>query len=159
PAGAAVEYQPRLLGFAEVTFVIDKRAGREHREAVRLLARPAAAGHPTAWDRAEPLADALADGPLPSAAWEGVPEGVDTGRKLKALEKAFAAHLAGTQKLSLYENRTLGLVSEPGEALPSFRARCREAAAAQKEQALRLEKAKFQPKFEALGMKVPGDEE
>jgi hypothetical protein len=159
PESAAVEYQPRLLGFAEVTFVLDKRAGREHRELVRLLAKSAGAGRPTAWDRAEPVDDRLADGPLPNATWEGVPDGLDTGRKLKAQEKAFADYLAATRKLNLYENRTLGQMSTPGEALTAFRARCRDAAAEQREQALALEKAKFRPRFEGLGMKVPGDEE
>src|SRR5262249_37190523 len=120
PAGAAGGDPPRLPRVAGGTFGLRKPARRGPRQGLRLLARPAAAGPPTGWDRAEPVADALADGPLPNATWEGVPEGLDTGRKLKALEKAFADYLAGAQKLNLFENRTLGLVSEPDEPLPSF---------------------------------------
>ena len=39
---------------------------------------------------------------------------MDTGRKLKALEKAFADHLYTTHKLSLWENRTLGPAQSAG---------------------------------------------
>ena len=110
PVGAAIEYQPRVLGFANVVYVVDKRKGAEHTEAVRLLAQPAAAGHPTAWETAEPYAGTLPETTAaePNARWAGVPESLDTGRKLKALEKAFAEHLYTTRKLSLWENRAWG---------------------------------------------------
>jgi hypothetical protein len=159
PAAAELEYQPRLLGFAEVVFTIDKRKGKEHTDAVRLLARPAAGGHPVGWDTAEPYAGALSPTPPePNARWGGAPESADTGRKIKALEKAFADHLYATRKLSLWENRTLELVSEPGEAQAAFRERCRAAARQAAEQALAVEKAKFRPKFEALGLKLPDEQ-
>jgi hypothetical protein len=83
---------------------------------------------------------------------------LDTSRKLKALEKAFAEYLYNTQKLALLENRTLGLVSQPGETPESFRERCRSAAAEGAAQALALEKAKFTPKFAALGLSLPADD-
>ena len=86
-----------------------------------------------------------------------MPDSLDTGRKLKALEKAFGEYVYSTRKLSLFQNRTLGLVSEPGESLDSFRERCRRAAAAEAAQALAMEKAKFTPRFQALGMSVPED--
>ena len=86
----------------------------------------------------------------PNARWAGVPESLDTGRKVKALEKAFVEHLYTTRKLSLWENRTLGLLSTPGETEAAFRGRCRAAADVEKKQALEMEKVKFRPKFEAL---------
>ena len=58
---------------------------------------------------------------------------MDTGRKLKALEKAFADHLYATHKLPLWENRTLGLLSRPGESEADFR-KCCDAAARQEAQ-------------------------
>ena len=58
----------------------------------------------------------------PNAQWAGVPESLDTGRKVKSLEKAFAEHLYTTRKLSLWENRTLGMLSTPGESEAAFRA-------------------------------------
>ncbi len=150
-----LEYQPRVLGVAEVVFLVDKRKGVEHTQPFRLLGRPPVAGHPIDWDSAEPAPTDLASGPASGARWAGVPDTLDTGRKLKALEKAFADWLYSTQKLSLFENRALGLVSAPGEGLTAFRGRCRLAAVEQAEKALAMEKVKFAPKFEALGMALP----
>jgi hypothetical protein len=158
PRGAPrgeMEYRARVLGATEVTFVIDKRKGVQHTQTLRLLAVPAEAGHPVDWDHAEPAPEALANGPAPQARWAGVPSALDTGRKLKALEKAFADWVYGAQKLSLFENRTLDLISAPGETPTAFRDRCRAAAVRQAEKALEMEKVKFTPKFEALGMKLP----
>jgi hypothetical protein len=88
-----------------------------------------------------------------------VPEALDTGRKLKTLERAFADFLYSNEKLSLFENRSLGLVSEPGETASSFRDRCRLAAVREVEQALQMEKVKFAPKFKALDAELPGEHE
>jgi hypothetical protein len=158
PRGALTEYQPKVLGVAEVTFVVDRRKGKEHLERLPRLADPPAAGRPVAWEGAEPFAlDALTPGPQANARWKEVPESLNTGRKLKALEKAFADFLYSTRKLPLLENRSLGLVSEVGESEGAFRERCRQAAAEEARQALEMERAKFAPRFEALGMKLPAD--
>jgi hypothetical protein len=82
---------------------------------------------------------------------------VDTGRKLKGLQRAFVDHLYSTQRLSLLQNRELELVSEPGESAAAFRGRCQAAALKEAEQAVELTKAKFGPKFEALGAELPAD--
>lgn len=158
PAQPGAAYKAKLLGFAEVVFVLDKRKGQEHRTAVRLLAQAPPAGHPVEWERADSIGETLAPGPVPRARWDGVPDALDTGRKLKTLEKAFAEHLYSTQKLSLFENRSLALMSHPGETLEAFRDRCRSAAAAGARQALDLEKAKFAPRFAALDLSLPPDE-
>jgi hypothetical protein len=157
PAGAEVEYQPRVLGFAEVAFVIDRRTGKEHKESLRLLARPPEPGQPVDWARAEAVEQSPGHRPEPGARWLDVPESLDTGRKLKALENAFADYLHGAQKLALHENRTLGLVREPGEALGEFLRRCRAAAEQERDKALELERAKFRPKFQALGAELPAE--
>ena len=68
------------------------------------------------------------DAPEPSAGWAPVPESVNGARKLKALEKAFAEYLYGNARLRLFENRKLGLVSQPQEDLLAFGQRCRDAA-------------------------------
>ncbi len=154
PANAAVEYQPFVLGYAEVTFVVNKRQGAEHTQTMALLAPPAPAGSLVAWETAQPIPAQLATTPLPDARWASVPATLDTGRKLKALEKAFADYLYGSQRLSLYENRTLGLTSTPTETLAVFQERCREAAKVEMQQALEMEKVKFTPKFEALDMDI-----
>jgi hypothetical protein len=157
PAGAEVVYYPYVLGVAEVLFVMDKRTGKEHRRTLRRLAEAAPAGHPVAWDKGRPIRDDLAAAPEANAAWGEVPEALDTGKKLKALERAFIEFLYAAQKLALFENRTLGLVGEPGEGEQDFRKRCEAAAEQEKQKALEMERVKFAPKFEALEA-TAGDE-
>jgi hypothetical protein len=147
--GQELEYQPWLLGFAEVVFQIDKRAGTEHKIQVRLLARAPGVGHPVDWDKAIAVAFEPALRPEPRALWAAVPESLDTGRKLKALEKAFNEHLYGTQKVQLWENRELELVSLPGEMLQAFKERCAKKSEEERDEALNLERVKFKPKIEA----------
>jgi hypothetical protein len=156
-ANAEIQYRPGVLGFAEVTFLIDKRKGSEFRQAEYLLAEPAAPGHPLSWENAERIPDQLAAKPLAKARWDHVPESLDTGRKLKSLEKAFADYLYSTRKLELFQNRALELVSAPGESRDSFQKRCREAAQTHARQALEMERVKFKPKFDALGEDMPED--
>jgi hypothetical protein len=147
--GHELEYQPWLLGIAEVVFLIDKRAGSEHKLTLRLLARAPEPGHPVDWGKAMAIPIDPAPRPEPNARWASVPESMDTGKKLKALEKAFGEHLYATQKLPLFENRELELISQPGEAQEAFRARCRKAAQVRRDQDLEMERVKWAPKLEA----------
>jgi hypothetical protein len=147
--GQELEYRPWVLGFAELVFPIDKRAGTEHRIVVRLLAQAPASGHPVDWERAMVLPVEPAARPQPQARWGAVPETLDTGRKIKVLEKAFGEHLYSTQKISLFENRDLELVSGPGDSLEAFRGRCRRVAQQKLKEAQELEMVKFKPKIEA----------
>jgi hypothetical protein len=147
--GQVLEYQPWVLGFAEVVFQYDRRSGAEHRETLRLLARAPAAGAPVDWAKALALPMEPASAHQAGARWAAVPETIDTGRKLKALEKAFAEHLVGARKLALFENRELEMVSRPGETRDAFLLRCRVEATRQRDEAVRLEEVKFAPKLEA----------
>jgi hypothetical protein len=157
PPGGRLEYRARLLGFAEVVFLTDRRRGVEHRQQYRLLAAAPAAGHPADWAAAEAVGAALVQ-PEPGARWAGAPDTLDTGRKLRALEKAFAEYLASTLKLALFQNTDLQLVSEPGEGRAAFQERCRAAARRVAEDALAVEKAKFAPRFAALDARLPDDQ-
>jgi hypothetical protein len=143
PARGPLEYQPRVLGAAEVAFLVDKSSREEYTQTFRLLAEPPVSGHRIDWESAAPVSQDLVPGPGPGAHWAGVPDALDTGRKLKAMEKAFAEWLYNTKKVSLVENRTLGLVSAPGEARSAFQGRCRLAAVEQAKKALAMEKVKL----------------
>jgi hypothetical protein len=154
PAGHELEYQPWVLGFAEVVFPIDKRKGTEHRTTVRLLARPPQLGHPVDWDKAMPIKIEPASRPDSPARWASVPETLDTGRKLAALEKMFADYLYATQRISLFENLALEMLSLPGEPLETFKRRCRLAADNCCREGQELEKVKFAPKIEAAKWSV-----
>ena len=156
--GQELEYQPWLLGFAEVVIQVDKRTGTEHKVHLRLVARAPEVGHPVDWEKAIPIGEP-APRPEPNARWAAVPESVDTGRKLKALEKAFAEYVYGTQKLSLFENRKLELTSVPGESQEAFKRRCQQKSNQECLQAQDLEKVKFAPKIEAAKHATKGAED
>jgi hypothetical protein len=146
---------PWVLGFGEVTITLDKKTGKEHNLAVKLLAPPPAAGFPVDWTRSREFTGDVATTPPSGVHWAPVPEALDSARKIKALEKGFSDHLYGALRLSLFENEALDLVSEPEEGEEAFRARCREAAHAKADEALAMEQAKFRPKFAALDMGLP----
>jgi hypothetical protein len=147
--GQEVEYQPWVLGFGGMVFQTNPRTGKEHKVNVRLLAKTPDAGHPVDWNKAMSIGIDPAAKPEPRARWGAVPETLDTARKLKALEKAFTEHLYSSQKLSLFEDRELEMVSEVGETLEAFRRRCKQHADQESRQAQDLEKVKFAPKIEA----------
>jgi Helicase HerA, central domain len=154
-AGMELEYRPMVLGFAEVVFVVDKRKGKEHILPFRLLAEPTAAGHPLLWEKAIAVGEHLEGSPSAAGRWGGVSDALDTGKKFKTMEKAFGDYLYSTRKLSLFVNRGLELISEPGESLEAFQLRCRQAAEKEARQALEMEQVKFRPKFEALDAELP----
>src|SRR5262249_38283286 len=74
--------------------------------------------------------------------------------KLKGLEKAFADFLYGNEKLALWENATLGLISEPEESKETFLERCRKAAEAAADTALAEEKVRYEPRFKKLNAEL-----
>jgi Helicase HerA, central domain len=153
--GMDLEYRPMVLGFGEVVFVVNKRKGQEHIQPIHLLAEPAAAGHPLAWEKAISVGEKLEASPSVTGRWGGVSDALDTGKKFKTLEKAFADYLYSTLKLSLFENRALEMISEPGETEEAFKQRCRQEAEQKARQALEMEQVKFRPKFEALDATLP----
>ena len=67
-------------------------------------------------------------------------------------------HLYSTQKLSLFENRALELVSEPGESEEAFRERCRQAAEERRTPGAGDGEGQVRPKFEALDADLPADD-
>jgi hypothetical protein len=154
PAGAQLLYQARLLGSGEVTF-LDKRRGIQHRLVYHRLAKPPAVGQPVRWLEAEQVSETAAPGPQAGGHWTEVPEAFQTAKKIKALEKSYADFLYDNAKITIRENSKLGLVGKPGEDLLAFRERCRAAAWQEAEKTLAAEMSKYQPRFEALGSKVP----
>jgi Helicase HerA, central domain len=157
PTGAEIEYCPYALGFADVVFLIDRKAGREHRQTFRRLASAPAPGYPIEWERSAPCGIDPVGTPLPGAVWAAVPESLDTGRKLKTLEKAFADFVYGNEKLALFTNRELELTSEVGESEAQFRQRCRAAAEQGRLRAIEIEQEKFRPRFRNFDTELPED--
>ncbi|MBV9124775.1 MAG: ATP-binding protein, partial [Planctomycetes bacterium] len=147
-------YVPRLLGFAEVLFA-DRRKNLEHRRLYHLLAEVPPTGQAVNWAAAEVIGANLGSTPEARARRKEVPEELNAPRKLKALERVFVSYLYGNARLALFTNRTLNLVSTPGEDLAAFRARCRATARAEAARAVAVEKPKYSARFEALHSRLP----
>ncbi|MCI0462175.1 MAG: DUF87 domain-containing protein [Gemmataceae bacterium] len=158
PSGAlALVYQPRVLGMADVTF-FDKRRGVSHRQTYRLLALPPDSGQALTWHTAERLSSEPANSPESGARWTEVPDSVNTAKKLKPLEKSLGEFLYTDARLGLLENAKLGLIGQPGEDVVAFQARCRAAAQQEADKAVAAERLRYQPKFDALGVKMPEEQ-
>ncbi len=153
PTGAALVYQLRLLGVAEVLFV-DKKRGLSPKQTHRLLVEIPENGQVN-WFTSERMTVNPAPGPLSPAQWTPVSDAVNTARKLKALAKVFSDYLYNSARLLLRENAKLELLSQPGEDAQAFQQRCRAAAAAKADVEMAQEKNRYAPKFAALGAKVP----
>src|SRR5262249_18315812 len=126
-----------------------------HRQTYRLLALPPEAGGTVNWATAQRVAGEPGTTPQPGATWGAVPESLNTSRKLKPLQKPLEDFLYNDARLVLLENAKLGLVGLPGEDVVAFRERCRTAARQEAEKGIAAERLKYQPKFEALGAKIP----
>jgi hypothetical protein len=148
-AGGSVVYQPRLLGAAEVVFA-DRRKGVEHRKTYRLLADPPADGQPVTWGTAQPVGEGLAPAPEAGAQWADVPPALNTAKKIKPLERAFAGYLQANARLTVYRNRKLGVTGTPEDDLAAFRETCRTLARQKAQEEIETEKVKLAAKKTAL---------
>jgi hypothetical protein len=155
-ARAELVYQPHLLGFAQILFT-DKRKGLEQTQAYRLLARPPQLGHPLDWQTATTLSEVLAPGPEVHALWQGVPDGLNTAKKLKALERTLVDHYFRNTKLVMLFHETLKLTAMPEESEDAFHERCRAVARQEGERAMAAERAKFASKLQTPANPTPAE--
>jgi hypothetical protein len=155
PAHAAMlVYEARVLGMAEVTF-IEKRRNVTIRQAFHLLVSPPTPGLALGWHLAEKIEPHFAAGPAAAARWGELPDSLNSARKLKSFEKSLANYLYDDARLTLFDNARLGSMGEPGEDLLAFRERCRNSARREAEALLAAEKLVYEPRFHALGARLP----
>ncbi len=127
PIRKMLVYHARLFGFAEVSFV-DRKRNLQYRRPYRFLAEPPRPYQNVVWEQDESLNPEEWTTPVSGAEWSELPSGWDTPRKLKPLKKELSDMLYHHARLSLVENVTLGLTSEPGEDVHSFLARAQQRA-------------------------------
>jgi hypothetical protein len=155
-AGGAGElvYAPRVAGFAEVT-LSDRGRSAERVLTFRLLAGAPEPGRSLDWAGAEAIPDALNSAPTPGqgATWQDVPATLNDPRKLKGLERSLLKHVYESAELALYQNRSLGLVSEPDEEPEAFARRCKEVARRRAEPEVEKLRAEHQPALDELSAK------
>ena len=149
--GQELEYQPWVLGFAEVVFQIDRADGHAStRCRLRLLAQAPEPGHPVDWDKA--MAIGIEPAPRPEAQRAlGGGAGVDGhGKEAQgAGEGVRRAPLQHAEDFAVREPRTgTGEHSGRGAGGASAR-RCRQKAAAAEQTGAGTGGGQVQPKIEA----------
>ena len=156
PAGAALVYEPMLLGAASVRFA-DRKAGVDQARDVVVLTRVGAGAVAASWDEAQEAAIALDDleaGPAEGAGFADLPAAAARGKSYEAWHKALVGWLSRTQKLELFRSATARLVSHADETEGEFRARLQEATRAGRDAAADKLKAKYAPKVVALQERI-----
>ena len=152
PAGAALVYQPMLLGAAEIRFA-DAKKGLDTNEPVAIMTPLTAEAVAADWDRAVDTSVAAGDleaSPEAGAAFAELPPAAGKPKSYGAWRKDFAAWLFRTQKLELLTCPRLKAFSRPGETERDFRARLQHAGREQRDDALERLRKKYAPKMAAL---------
>jgi Helicase HerA-like C-terminal len=153
PVGNPLVYRPFLLGMAEAT-AEDRKMGRKYTQSFRLLLEVPTGGQAVDWSGAEALAVVPEDRPPSGALWVEVPDSVDSGKKLKALEKSLAEHVAAL-KVKVPSNPKLSMTWDGKESLDVFQGRCQTAAWKEFEKKLGKEKETYGPEFARYQVSVP----
>jgi hypothetical protein len=156
PAGAALLYQPMLLGSAQVRFV-DAKARVDYPRDLSLLtpvetgavavdwANSAEAGFgPDDLERA-PAVDALF-GPLPAEAAKA--------RSYAGWNRDLTGWLYGSQTLELFRSPSTGGTSQPGECERDFRARLQQAGREARDRSVEKLRQTYAPKMAAIEERV-----
>ena len=125
-----VTYHPSLVGQGTVHFVDKKHGIETSQEVLVSLPMPDEDGD-VDWAEAEALevaSDRIEDDPLAGPGFETVPSVAGETRAYGRWKKALADHLYRERRLELFESKTYGLVSRPGESERDFRIRLADAA-------------------------------
>jgi hypothetical protein len=152
PAGAALHYQPMLVGAAQLRFADAKRGADMTRDVV--LCTPITADAvPIGWDRAVDAPFAVGDlepGPAGGAAFGELPGAATKPRSYEDWRKDLAGWLHRSQALELFVSPSTRTVSRPGESERDFRIRLGETARAGRDEAIQALRQKYAPKIAAL---------
>jgi hypothetical protein len=152
PAGAALVYQPTVLGAATIRFA-DAKAGVEQTEEVVVAARITDAAVPVSWDAAQPIDVPVADletTPADAAEWAALPSAAAKAKSYEGWSRDLGAWLYGQRRLTLLRDPGSRMVSRPGETERDFRVRLREAARVARDERVEALRKKYAPKIAAL---------
>ena len=156
PAGAALVYEPMLLGAASVRFA-DRKTGVDVTRECVVLARLGAGAVAASWDGAVettvPLDD-LETAPQAGAAFAEVPAAAAKKASYAAWSRDLAGWLYRTQKVELLRSASDKLVSKADETEGDFRARLHEATRAARDAVADKLKVKYAPKVAALQERI-----
>jgi hypothetical protein len=144
-AGGRPQYEPVVLGAAEVAFSDAKHGVSEQRDV--LYAAPISDGAVAVdWDRAEPLDVDSADlgkEPAEGASFEGVPAAALVPKNYAAWGKAFKSFVGQAEQVELLFDRELKLTSKVGESERDFRIRVLDAQRQARDRAVEALRKKY----------------
>jgi len=154
PSRRLLLYEATLLGMAEVDFVQRSR-GIEVTRGYHLLVDELGNGSQISWSKARTILPEFAEQPEKEAEWGTLPEELGHPKKLSALKKSFIEYLYATARLSLFECPKLDVISQAGEDLLEFQARCREVAKQRSAEEIQQAEAEYLSDREPLAMRLP----
>jgi hypothetical protein len=156
PDGAALVYEPMVLGVARVRFT-ESKAGVESTQDVTVLARITGEAIPVNWDEATPAGVAASDlesSPAEGAGFAELPAAAITAKSHEDWRKDFAGWLHRTQAITLYRSPALGALSQPGESERDFRIRLQQAGREQRDAATEALRQKYAPKIASIQERI-----
>jgi hypothetical protein len=148
PAGAALVYQPMVLGAATVRFA-DAKAGVDQSDEVVVATPVTEAAVPVRWEGAVPIDVAVADlesAPGTAGDWALLPSAAAKPKSYEGWSRDLAAWLYGQRRLELLRDPASGALSRPGESERDFRVRVREASRAERDERVETLRKKYAPK-------------
>lgn len=152
PAGAALVYEPAVLGAAQVRFV-DPKSRVDVTQDVVVLTPITGEAVPVSWDRATAVgltATDLEDAPAEAARFADLPAVAGKAKSYESWGRDFAGWLYRTRELELLKSPGLGEISQPGESERDFRVRLQQAAREQRDELVERLRRKYAPKIAAL---------
>jgi hypothetical protein len=152
PAGAALVYQPTVLGAATIRFA-DAKAGVEQTEEVTVATPVTDAAVPVDWAAAQPVDVPVGDletAPANAAEWTALPSAAAKAKSYEGWSRDLGAWLYGERRLELFRDPASRTVSRPGESERDFRVRLREETRAARDERVEALRKKYAPKIAAL---------
>ena len=158
-SATAVEYQPAILGLADVS-ITNAKLGVSEQRRVTLLARIDNGPIPVDWDQSERLTvDAAALGqeaPASSAgqSYAGLPSVAGDARSYAAWSKSLQRWVVDNERVVLMQSQALKLSSQAGESEGDFRIRLQQKARELRDEKVDALRRKYQSKVDGLDEKI-----
>ena len=155
-ATGEVEWMPRLLGVADVSFSNAKLGV----DITRRMLHTVAFGSgpvPVDWSDAEPASatiDEVASGPPPGGRFGEVPSPALKARNYADWSKTYEKWLKSDQALTLWRSAQFKLVSDPGESERDFRIRLQQVSREARDDKVEALRARYAPRIAALRDKL-----
>ena len=152
PAGAALVYEPRVGGAADVRFA-DPKKGLDVSQPVMLLAPIGSGAVPVDWGQAEEAELAPGDlesAPEAAARFAELPPVAASAKNYENWRRDLGAWLFRNRKLDVLSSPQLRAFSRPGESEGEFRARLQHAAREKRDQAVEALRRRYAPREASL---------